>query len=200
MNTRVLLFDVGGVLVDLTGQEMMYKWTGHQKSLDELMHHWLTSDTVRAFETGQLGPDEFARGIVAEMSLAVSPDGFLREYSTWLHEVFPGVPEMLAVLSERYTLASLSNTNELHWPRMRDEMGLGPLLDYHFPSHKTGRIKPDPEAFEQVLRALDVPATAVCFFDDNQLSVAAAAALGIRAYRTCGVNELRAALDSLELL
>lgn len=197
--TQVLLLDVGGVLVDLTGGSKMYEWTGRRWSISALKQRWLQSPTVRAFETGQCGPEEFAQAIVAEMPLAVSPADFLREYSTWLHQLFPGVAELLTDLRERYTLASLSNTNVLHWPRVRDEMRLGAMLHHHFPSHETGLIKPDADAFEQVVEALDVPAAAISFFDDNQLNVDAAAALGIRARKTVGVDELVSALDSLGL-
>jgi len=40
---RVLLFDVGGVLVQLGGVEAMLEWLGHGISVDELWRRWLQS-------------------------------------------------------------------------------------------------------------------------------------------------------------
>ena len=194
---RVLLFDVGGVLVELSGMDRMLEWPGHRWRPDQLWQKWLTSPAVRAFETGQLGADAFATALVPELGLAVSPAEFLRQYTTWLRGLYPGVVESLDGLRDRYVLASLSNTNELHWPRIYRDMGLDRLLTHHFPSHQTGRIKPDRSAFVQVMSALDVPAAAICFFDDNQLNVDAAAAVGIRAYRTRGAPELLRVLRAL---
>ena len=47
------------------------------------------------------------------------------------------------------------------------------------------------EIFEHALRELGVTANEVVFFDDTPVNVEAAQALGIRAYHTRGVEELR---------
>ena len=52
----VLLFDVGGVLVQLSGVEIMLEWLGHGISEEELWRRWLQSVPVRQFEPGRSTP------------------------------------------------------------------------------------------------------------------------------------------------
>jgi putative hydrolase of the HAD superfamily len=58
----------------------------------------------------------------------------------------------------------------------------------------TGFLKPDPEAFEHVLRELDVRADAIWFFDDLLQNVEAACKIGIRAVQVKTYAELEPAL------
>jgi hypothetical protein len=56
----VLLFDVGGVLVQLSGIETMLDWLGNSMTAEELWVKWLRSASVRQFETGQTQASAFA--------------------------------------------------------------------------------------------------------------------------------------------
>jgi len=60
---RVLLFDVGGVLVQLGGVEVMLDWLGPSVGVDELWRRWLQSTSVRQFETGKIDAGRFAAGV-----------------------------------------------------------------------------------------------------------------------------------------
>jgi len=122
---RVLLFDVGGVLVQLGGVEAMLEWLGHRISVDELWRRWLQSVPVRRFETGQIDADEFAIGVTSEFGLAVEPRQFLESFTHWPTGLYPGTLEMLARIPRSYQRAVLSNSNALHWPRVQNEMKLG---------------------------------------------------------------------------
>ncbi len=191
---RVVLFDMGGVLVELSGVEVMLAWLGNAITADELWRRWLMSEPVRKFETGRIDAHEFAAGVTAEFDLRVEPGLFLEAFIGWPTAPFPGAMAMLARIPRSYRRAVLSNSNALHWPRVRDEMGLGPMFDRHFVSHLTGRIKPDSDAFEHVLESLDCRPGQVLFLDDNLLNVEAAQHLGMHAIRVCGATEAESAL------
>jgi HAD superfamily hydrolase (TIGR01509 family) len=107
---------------------------------------------------------------------------------------------MLARIPRRYRRVLLSNSNPLHWPRVLDEMGLGNAFDNHFVSHLTGRVKPDPDAFVQVLESLGCHPAQVLFFDDNALNVEAARRLGMHAVRVLGLGEAQQALVDMSIL
>ncbi|MBK7792074.1 MAG: hypothetical protein IPJ62_05830 [Betaproteobacteria bacterium] len=55
--------------------------------------------------------------MVREFALPVTPADFLAAFAHWPRSLYPGVPELLAALAPRYRLASVSNTNALHWDR-----------------------------------------------------------------------------------
>jgi len=186
---RVLLFDVGGVLVQLSGVETMLEWLGGRVTADELWRMWLRSVPVRRFESGQIDASEFAVGVTSEFGLPVEPQRFLEAFIAWPTGLYPGTLEMLARIPRSYRRAILSNSNALHWPRVLGEMRLGAAFDNHFVSHLTGRIKPDSDAFEHVVDSLGCLPAQVLFLDDNALNVEAAQRFGMHAIRVCGATE-----------
>jgi putative hydrolase of the HAD superfamily len=107
---------------------------------------------------------------------------------------------MLARIPRSYRRAILSNSNGLHWPRVVDDMGLGAAFDSHFASHLTGRIKPDPDAFEHVVDALGCSPVQVLFLDDNSINVEAAQRFGMQAIRVRGATETHGALRDLGII
>lgn len=197
---RILLFDVGGVLVELGGVEAMLGWLDNRLTPEQLWRRWLESDTVRQFESGRIDAPRFADGMIAEFRLPVGPQEFLESFTGWPTGLFPGTLELLARIPRRYRRALLSNSNPLHWPRVLGEMNLGGSFEHHFVSHLIGRIKPDAEIFQHVLESLDCQAGEVLFFDDNSLNIDAARALGIHAIRVQGLEETRQALTALAIL
>jgi HAD superfamily hydrolase (TIGR01509 family) len=194
-DVRVVLFDLGGVLVQLSGIPTILEWMGHRITAEEVWPIWLRSPSVRAFETGRLEPLDFAAGIVAELNLSVPAQRFLDAFTGWPTGLYPGALETIASIPRRYTRAVLSNSNSLHWSRVMNEMRLGPAFDHHFSSHLIGKIKPDAEVFHHVLESLDCKSHEVLFLDDNLLNVDAARELGMHAVLVRGAAEARSALQ-----
>jgi len=197
---RVLLFDVGGVLVQLSGVEVMLAWMGPTLTLEQMWRMWLHSAPVRQFETGKIDAAEFASGVIAEFGLPVEPEQFLDAFAAWPTGLYPGTLEMLARIPRAYRRAILSNSNRLHWPRVKDDMGLGAAFDHHFVSHLTGRIKPDAEAFAQVVESLGCTPDEVLFLDDNTINVEAARRFGMQAFRVQGAAQSHRVLADLGIL
>ncbi|HEU5101992.1 MAG TPA: HAD family phosphatase, partial [Roseiflexaceae bacterium] len=193
----IILFDLGGVLIELAGVDRMLELCNRAFSVDELWSRWLTSEGVRRFESGLSTPEEFGVAMLAEFGLPIEAAQFLEEFTVWPKAVFPGSLELLEQLSASFRLACLSNTNALHWPRVCDEMGLARYFEITFASHLVGMLKPDLAIFQHVVAQLDVPPERILFLDDNQLNVASAQAAGMIARRVAGLDEVRAALAEL---
>ena len=196
----VILFDLGGVLVRLTGVPTMLDWTPGDLNESQLWEKWLHSEAVRAFESGRIDTDTFADTVIREFDLDVSAQTFLGAFETWIDGLFDGVEELLDELRPKYRLATMSNTNAVHWPKLSTQMRLGTLIDTHFPSHLSGLLKPDTAAFENVVDQLAVPAARILFFDDNDLNVTGARSCGLTAAVTRGPSEIRSTLHELSLL
>ena len=195
-----ILFDLGGVLIELTGVEQMLAWCPDVDDTTELWRRWLRSPAVRSYERGTVTRAEFAARMVREFALPVDAATFLRAFEHWPRALYPGAEALLAELAPRVRLASVSNTNEMHWERFRRDWALPGLFHHNFPSHEVGKLKPDPEYFDHVLAELQLAPGRVLFVDDNALNVEAATALGISAHRVAGIEGARAALRSLGLL
>ena len=189
-----ILFDLGGVLIELAGVERMLAWSPALGTTDELWRRWLGSPAVRGYETGRTDRHAFGDAIVAEFGLPVGREAFLDEFAWWPKTLHPGARDLLASLAPRYTLASLSNTNELHWERFEREWSLPSMFHHNFPSYAVGRLKPDADYFEHVLEALDVAPQRALFVDDNRINVEAARAVGLHARQVRSFDELAPAL------
>lgn len=187
---RVLLFDLGGVLVAAGGLAALQQWLP-ALAADEVSARWHASQAVGLFERGRLSPEEFARRFVDEWRLPMAPPEFLSAFTQWVHGFYPGAQALLRRLRARHTLACLSNTNAAHWAVLDD---VRDSFDVCIASHLIGHMKPDRAAFDHALRALAALPRDVCFFDDLLPNVQAARALGIQSFHVHGVTEVEAAL------
>jgi putative hydrolase of the HAD superfamily len=197
---EVVLFDVGGVLLEVSGMAVILEWLEHRVTADDVWRLWFGSPSVREFESGRIGADAFAAGMIAELDLDLDARAFLDTFVTWPVRLYPGALDLISGIPPAYRRAVLSNTNALHWPRVTDELGLGAAFEQCFASHLIGKIKPDREAFEHAVQALACEPSRILFLDDNLVNVEAARAAGLRAARARGVDEARRALVNAGIL
>lgn len=176
---KVIMFDLGGVLVENAGGAGLAAMLPAPLEPAELWQKWLASPAVRRFERGLIPGEEFARAFVDEWQLGVEPAAFLEAFAAWPRGLYRGAEALLRELRGRHHLACLSNTNALHWQRLPQ---LPPLLDSCFLSHQTGFVKPDREAFEHALQQLGAEPPDVYYFDDLLPNVSIAREMGIKAF------------------
>lgn len=188
MKPAVLLFDLGGVLLENVGFERLNSLLPAPIPTEALKTRWLMSPAVRAFESGRCSAGAFARDVVSEWTLPLSPEDFLDAFTHWPVGLYPGAPELLAALRGRYVVACLSNSNEVHWQRFDGFRG---HFDLALSSHLIGEVKPDPQCFARALQACDATAGEVAFFDDSITNVAAARSLGFAAFHVEGFAQVR---------
>ncbi|MCX6905460.1 MAG: HAD-IA family hydrolase [Verrucomicrobia bacterium] len=197
---QVILFDLGGVLVQSDVITPLLALCHNRLSREEARRFWLESPSVRRFESGGCAPGRFAADAVAELRLGITPESFLEQFASWDRGPMDGAITLLDSLKPRFTLACLSNNNELHWSRLRDETRLAGKFDRCYLSHEIGLMKPDREAFDYVVHDLAISPERILFFDDNPECVDAARAVGINAWQARGVQEVRAILSARGLL
>jgi putative hydrolase of the HAD superfamily len=200
MSVEVILFDLGGVLVDFSGVPAVAPMLGVEASASEIRDRWSRCPHTAAFQRGELTTAEFGERFARAWGLVVTPEQFLQEFRTWSRALLPGAADLLALLRPRFRLAALSNSNELHWARNTTELGITGQFEVAISSHQVGLSKPDPRIYRAALDRLEVAPGAVLFFDDVQDNVEAAAALGIHGFRVDGVEGIRDRLITERLL
>ncbi len=197
---KYILFDLGGVLVDLVGVPKVLEWMDWRVDKDEMSRMWLYSSAVRNFEMGKKSASEFAQEMVSEFKFSISPEEFIKEFVYFTSGLYSGTEELLQQLSKNYSLACLSNTNELHWDRLCNENCIESLIPLCFPSHKTGFMKPDEDAYLNVIKSLNCEADKILFLDDNQINVDAAKQAGMNAIKVVGLEDVKVKLRELEMI
>lgn len=194
-----VVFDLGGVLVELDGAPVPLAWCGAEAET-EVWARWLACPWVRRYERGGCSTDEFVAGLVRDWGLQVPAERFRDSFERWPVGLYPGALELLAELEGRVRRACFSNTNALHWESRFAPSGLAEALDRAFLSFAMQRVKPDRDAFAQLVAELGVPAERILFLDDNAVNVEGARAAGLRAERALGVEGCRAVLEARGLL
>ena len=189
----VVLFDLGGVLLRLGDTATTFGLASEER---EFHRTWILSHAVREFERGAIDFEEFASRIVDELALPYGADEFLERFNRWPEKLFTGVPELLGQLQVAYRVALLSNTNAVHWQRPDVAGVLEPMLDHAFLSFRTGLLKPDTDAFGQVLVHYECAARQILFLDDNPLNIEAANSIGMRACLARGMDDVRRELSN----
>jgi putative hydrolase of the HAD superfamily len=192
----VLLFDLGGVLVDNAIFEDLPDLLPTPLPKGDLHELWLSSPAVRRFERGEIDADAFAAQFVSEWGLTLAPSAFLERFATWPKGFFAGAGPLLTRLRRRYRIAYLSNSNAVHWRGFSDILS---HADVAYASHICGLVKPDPALFRLVVDDLGCAPGDICFFDDSAGNVRAAQAFGLDAHLTVGVDQLTAKLQALGL-
>ena len=200
LSIKLLLFDLGGVLIDFSGPRELGQYLRRPATPDEILQRWIACPHTDAFERGLISSSEWAERFVREWDVTVRPDEFLRVFRTMTRCVLPGARELLDTLRPRFRLAALSNSNALHWERNVNELGLLDLFEFAIASHEVGLCKPDPRIYEVAIERAGLPPHAIMFFDDLPSNVAAAKALGLHARQVKGVAAIRECLAAEGLL
>ena len=197
---KVLLFDLGGVLVDSAGLKRLPALLPAPMEAEALRRKWVTCPAVDLYESGRCSETQFASAFIDQWGLALAPAAFLAEFTSWVLAPYPETAELLAQLAPRHALACLSNTNATHWRKVAAMPELAPVLGRAFLSFKLGLMKPSPEIFARVASELGCAPGEIAFFDDGPENVAGAARAGLSAHLTAGPAALRSTLQDLGAL
>ncbi len=192
----VLLFDLGGVLIDSAGVPELGRLLPAPATDAEVAARWNACPHSDAFGRGQLDDERFVERFIADWQLSVAPETFRAEYRSWVRGWLPGAEALLETLRPHFRLAALSNCNPLHWARLVDDLGLLDRVDDALSSHHLGLRKPDAAIYAATLERLLVDASDVLFFDDAAANVEAARAAGIRAVVVDGPDAVRRHLEA----
>lgn len=196
----VLLFDLGGVIMDLRAFENMCDLLDGRLTTEEVKDRWGVSPSLLQFESGQMSLEAFAAAFVEEWDLPLTPSAFLEEFKTWPGTMFDGIHDILVTLGPRHRLGCLSNTNHLHVEYVSEQFDLFQYFEHVYLSHELGLFKPDASIFHHVIEDLGTAPEEILFFDDSLRNVEAARSCGLQADHVCGPIELRTALETRALL
>ena len=197
---ELILFDLGGVVVELTGVQTMIEWSGGDITPEEVWRRWLRCGAVRDFESGKTSVEHFTAQAVEELGLSVSPERFLEGFRSWIGGTYDEIHDIIAELRGHTPVGCLSNTNQIHWETMTGKFGLDALFDHHFLSHHIGLTKPDREIFEHIISATSIRPGRILFLDDNLPNVEGARSAGLHSYHVRGASEAGKVLEELGLL
>lgn len=188
MPIKNLIFDLGGVIIDLHIHKTREAFEA--LGMEDTSNWFVANDQaslLNAYETGKLSTDAFIAGINQECGLNISEDQFYRAWTAMLGKVKRERIHMLKELRENYRVYALSNINAMHahachtiLQRDHDLFSFHEIFDLVFYSHEIGYRKPEPGAWQKVLERTGIVPEETLFIDDHLPNVEAAAALGFQ--------------------
>ena len=183
-----LLFDFGGVLVDLDKQRCIDTFASLGFDIRPYIGTYRQAGFLSLFENGKINEMEFCQILREESGNNTLTD---EQIITAWQSYLTGVPterlDMLLRLKEKYTLHVLSNTNPVHW-RMGSEgyfrykgLQVSDFFEHMFLSYELGLEKPQPEIFKAVVKGIGCAPEDILFFDDAEANCEAARQCGLQA-------------------
>lgn len=178
-----IIFDFGDIFINLDKQATI---SGLQKlGLKE----W-NSELDRLnllFEVGEISHDEFLAGFKKQLPNA-SVDEILDAWNAVLADFPLYRLEFLQMLSGKYRLFLLSNTDSIHIETFENKTGISFYSDFYqcfekvYFSFEIGKRKPDPDSFKYLISKHELSPKRTLFVDDKKENTDSAAALGFHVW------------------
>lgn len=199
---QALLFDLGGVLIDVDFNRVLEHWQPISRlSLEELKAAFSADLPYQQHERGEITAAEYFAHLAGSLQLQHDPVHITEGWNA----IFGGeITETLRLVQEARTQIPcyvFSNTNATHqavWTARYPS--LAQSFERIFVSSEMGCRKPERRAFEYVAQAMGVPLNAIMFFDDHPDNVEGARAAGLQAVHVREPADVRNALQTIGLV
>lgn len=188
--TKHIIFDLGGVLLDIDYRKSMeaFEHLGLQH-FETMFSQFKADELFEHLETGAVSEQAFYAAIRQRTALPITDQQIDHAWNALILDFRLQSLAFLETLSTQYNIYLLSNTNSIHlryFKRLFTEQTGKPSLDAYFSkawySNEIGLRKPGKEVFEFVLRQENLQSEETLFIDDTSVNIEAAAQLGIKTH------------------
>lgn len=183
-----LLFDFGGVLVDLDKERCIRAFARLGFDIRPFIGTFAQAGILSQLERGEIGVSAFCDAIRQSCGQSELTDSdIVGAWEDYLLEIPANRLEMLLKARQHYHVHLLSNTNPIHWAQAQSHLfrynghTVDDFFEKKFLSFELGVEKPAPEIFRQVVAGIGCPANDILFFDDSEVNCEAAQKEGLQA-------------------
>jgi putative hydrolase of the HAD superfamily len=196
------IFDLGNVVIKLAYERVIQRLRRHcDLSRDELVEMLEEPGGYRDMERGAVSFWEFYEFLNDKCDYRGSSTEFHETWSDFFDGPIAGIEDLLERVRERYRVAFLSNSNEVHAELIpRKFAALFRKEDRFIFSHRFKAAKPDAEIYRRALEVLGALPHHTIFVDDLIENVLAARAAGMKAFQFRDALSLIRELESEGLL
>jgi len=196
------LFDLGNCLIKLAYERVLANICRDASvNRDQLIEILEQPGGYRDMERGAVTFREFYDFLCDKAGYRGTTLDLRRVWSDFFDGPIPGVEALLEQIREKYRVAFLSNSNEVHAEVIpRQFAALFRKDDRFIFSHRFRVAKPDPEIFRRALEVIGALPQHVVFVDDLIENVLAARSIGIRSFQFVDTGQLRRELTAEGLL
>lgn len=195
----VLLFDLGGVVIDIDFGRCIARWAQSAGcELDDIASRFTFDVAYEDHERGGLDAAGYFETLRRSLSLDLSDEQLLEGWNDIWVGVNAQIGPLLAAARTEFPLYALTNSNPSHHAVWSERFAADlDVFESVFVSSDIGHRKPDRAAFDTVTAIIDVEPGKVLFFDDGPENVAGAIDAGLQAVLATCTDSVRTALAQL---
>jgi FMN phosphatase YigB (HAD superfamily) len=201
-NIEGLLFDLGGVVIEIDFERALQSWNQWTLlSIEEMRDRFKMDEAYERHERGEVEASEYFTHLRNVLELEASDSEIVLGWNAiFLNEIVESVNYIRAVNSDLpcFAFTNSNPTHQISW------MSVFPRVveSFHqiFVSSELGLRKPEREAFEAIADATGIGLDAMLFFDDTEENVKGAQAAGMQAVHVKGHMDVKQALSKIGVL
>lgn len=196
MSDKVIVFDLGKVVFDYDINiisNSLSKYSSDNKLFNNMETFMFSNEELFVkYEKGLISSVDFYKRISDLLSLN---NLSFEKFSDIWNEIFTpinDVIDLINILSKKYELSLLSNTNDLHFEYLYKKYidVFNKFKNLHL-SYKMKMRKPDTEIYENIIRFYNVEPENIFFTDDNKKNVEVAQKVGLSAFVFENLSKLK---------
>ena len=196
---QALLFDLGGVVVDIDFNRAFAHWQPMSRlSLAELKAAFTFDVPYQRHERGEITAAEYFAHLAQHLQLHGDPAQIADGWNSIFIDEITETRRMVESVRAKLPCYAFTNTNAAHQAAWSSRFpAVVQAFERVFVSSEIGHRKPDHSAFEYVAQTIGVPIASILFFDDTLANVEGALAAGLEAVHVRGPADVKAALVRL---
>lgn len=187
-NITAIIFDLGGVLLDIDYQKTKLAFENlGAKEFDEMYSQADADPLFQRLETGKVSEEDFHKAIKPFLHKDTTTLDINSAWNAMLLDFRKESLNELKTLKKRYKLYLLSNTNYIHLQEFKkiykqtvDDVPFESLFDKVYYSHELGLRKPNVEPFQYVIKENNLIPAETLFIDDSLQNVQGAILAGLQ--------------------
>lgn len=195
---RTVISDLGKVLI-FFDNSLFYSRMARFTSLnrDEIAERVnMFSPLGRAFDLGEISPEEFYAGVLEALEAEVGFDDFFTHYNDVFALNRP-VADILGRAACSHRMVLLSNTDVQRFGFIKQRFPEVLIFDEYVLSYAVGHVKPDPPVYEIALDKALAAAQECVFIDDRPENIRTARDMGIHTVLFTPETDLEAEFRAL---
>ena len=194
-----LLFELGGVVIEIDFNRMFARWALHaQRDPATIKERFAQDCYYKRHERGEIDAVAYFASLRLSLGIDIAYTQFLDGWNALFVGEVPGMAALLQRVRARVPLYAFTNSNPTHQQECSRQFSsiLG-LFRTVFVSSDVGARKPEPGAFHAVAAAMRVPAHRIAFFDDSLDNVEGARTSGLRAVHVRSIANVQDSLRAI---
>ncbi len=183
-----LLFDFGGVLVDLDKERCIRAFQTIGFDIRPLIGTYAQAGILSALERGESTVPQFCEDLRSMTGRTdLRDEQIIQAWEQYLTGVPTDRLDLLLKIRQHYPIHILSNTNAIHWGMAENDYfryggrNVHDFFDKVFLSYELGVEKPSPAIYEAVVGGIGCAPEDILFFDDSEVNCEAARRCGLQA-------------------